>query len=135
MSPCVVLVALMALTGAEASTVTANPIRKVVTMLQSMAKQVAAEGKKEEELFEKFMCYCKNSGGDLQQAIDDAEDKIPKLAAAIKELDATIGQLAADIKKAKSDREEAKAAVAEATAIREKEAAEYAKSSGEMKTN
>jgi peptidoglycan hydrolase CwlO-like protein len=115
--------------------VTANPIRRVVTMLQMMTNKVEAEGKKEEELFEKFMCYCKNGRGDLQQAIDDAEDKIPKLEASIKELDATIGQLAADIKKAKADREEAKAAVAEATAIREKEAAEYAKSSGEMKTN
>jgi hypothetical protein len=36
-----------------------NPIRKVVTMLQNMQKKVEVEGKKEEELFEKFMCYCK----------------------------------------------------------------------------
>jgi len=115
--------------------VTANPIRRVVTMLQMMTNKIEAEGKKNEELFEKFMCYCKNGRGDLQQAIDDAEDKIPKLESGIKELDATVGQLAADIKKSKADREEAKAAVAEATAIREKEAAEYAKSSGEMKTN
>jgi peptidoglycan hydrolase CwlO-like protein len=115
--------------------VTANPIRRVVTMLQMMTNKIEAEGKKNEELFDKFMCYCKNGRGDLQQAIDDAEDKIPKLESGIKELDATVGQLAADIKKSKADREEAKAAVAEATAIREKEAAEYAKSSGEMKTN
>jgi peptidoglycan hydrolase CwlO-like protein len=115
--------------------VTANPIRRVVTMLQMMTNKIEAEGKKNEELFEKFMCYCKNGRGDLQDSIDAAEDKIPKLEAGIKELDATVGQLTADIKKSKADRAEAKAAVAEATAIREKEAAEYAKTSGEMKTN
>ena len=42
--------------------------------------------------------------------------------------DATIGQLAADIWEVKRNREAAKAAVAEATTIREKKAAEFAKS-------
>ena len=32
----------------------ANPIRKVVTMLQNVQKKVEAEGKKEAEMFEKF---------------------------------------------------------------------------------
>ena len=36
----------------------ANPIRKVVTLLQDMQKELEAEGKKEEELYNKFMCYC-----------------------------------------------------------------------------
>jgi len=115
--------------------VTANPIRRVVTMLQMMTNKIEAEGKKEEELFEKFMCYCKSGKGDLEQAIQDAETKIPKLEASIKELDATIGQLVADIDKAKADRAEAKKSVAEATSLREKEAAAFAKSSSDMKTN
>ncbi len=43
--------------AAGASTeVSANPIRKVVTMLQSMQSKVAAEGEKAEELFAKFQC-------------------------------------------------------------------------------
>jgi len=115
--------------------VSVNPIRRVVTMLQQMTNKIEAEGKKEEELFEKFMCYCKTGKGDLEQSISDAETKIPKLEAAIKELDATIGQLAADIDKAKADRAEAKKTVAEATGLREKEAAAFAKASGDMKTN
>jgi len=115
--------------------VTANPIRRVVTMLQMMTKKVETEGQKEEELFEKFMCYCKSGKADLEQAVSDAETKIPKLEASIKELDATIGQLAADIEKAKADRAEAKKAVAEATSLREKEAAAFAKASSDMKTN
>ena len=34
----------------------ANPIRNVVTMLQTMQKRVEAEGEIEHELFDKFMC-------------------------------------------------------------------------------
>jgi len=62
-----------------------NPIRKVVTMLQNMEKKVQAEGEKEKELFEKYMCYCKNAGGDLSKSIGDADTKIPQLGADIKE--------------------------------------------------
>ena len=35
-------------------------------MLQSMQAKVEAEGKKEQEAYEQFMCYCKTSGGDLE---------------------------------------------------------------------
>jgi len=115
--------------------VTVNPIRRVVTMLQMMSNKIVAEGKKEQDLFEKFMCYCKSGKGALEDSVGDAETKIPKSEAGIKELDATVGQLLADITKAKADRTEAETAVAEATSLREKEAAAYAKSSSDMKTN
>ena len=36
----------------------ANPMRRIITMLQDMQKELEAEGKKEEELYNKFMCYC-----------------------------------------------------------------------------
>merc|ERR1719171_2322357 len=69
--------------GAD-SEVTANPIRKVVTMLQGMQKKITAEAEKEKELYDKFMCYCKNSGGDLNSGISAAETKIPTLGSDIK---------------------------------------------------
>ena len=40
----------------------ANPIRKVVTLLQDMQKEIEAEGEKEKGLYDKFMCYCTASG-------------------------------------------------------------------------
>merc|ERR1719159_1540124 len=113
----------------------ANPIRKVVTMLQMMQKKVEAEGEKEKDLFEKFMCYCKNSGGDLQKSISDAEGKVSSLPTQVEEAEAALVQLKEDLKKAQADRSAAKAAMAEATAIREKEAAAFAKESGDLKTN
>ena len=35
-----------------------NPIRRIVTLLQDMQKEIEAEGEKEEKAFDKFMCYC-----------------------------------------------------------------------------
>jgi len=115
--------------------VNANPIRKVVTMLQVMQKKVEAEGVREQELFDKFMCYCKNSGGDLQKGISDAEARVPQLGSDIEEAVASAVQLKEDLKQAQTDRSAAKAAMAEATGIRNKEAGAYAKESGDLKTN
>jgi septal ring factor EnvC (AmiA/AmiB activator) len=113
----------------------ANPIRKVVTMLQSMQKKVEAEGEREKELFDKYMCYCKNSGGALAKSISDADTKVPQLGSDIKEAEAKNAQLKEDLKQHQVDRSAAKAAVAEATTLREKEAAAYAKESSELSAN
>jgi len=113
----------------------ANPIRKVVSMLQMMQKKVQAEGEKEQELFDKFMCYCKNSGGALDKSIADAGDAIPELGANIEAGVSQLAQLKEDLKKAQVDRAAAKSAMSEATAIREKDAAAYATESGDLKTN
>ncbi|CAK0869343.1 unnamed protein product [Prorocentrum cordatum] len=61
--------------------VTANPVRKVVTLLQKMEVAVKAEGEKEKDLFDKFMCYCKTGTGDLTGSISAAETKISTLTA------------------------------------------------------
>merc|ERR1719265_1586492 len=62
----------------------ANPIRKVVTMLQMMMKKIEAEGKKEQELYDKFMCFCKTADEDLSKGIEEANTKIPQLESDIK---------------------------------------------------
>jgi hypothetical protein len=126
--------ALLAL-GATASEHNANPIRKVVTMLQQMSNKVVAEGKKEQELFDKFMCYCSNGADDLAASIKDADTKIPQVESALKEAAANKAQFEADVKRHQSDRAAAKEAIAAATALREKQAAEYAKESGDLQTN
>merc|ERR1740138_884517 len=99
----------------------ANPIRKVVNMLQKMQAKVQAEGEKEAALFEKYMCYCKNSGGDLSKSIADAETRNPQLESDIKAGEATLVQLKEDLKQHQVDRSAAKEAVASAEALRAKE--------------
>lgn len=104
-------------------------------MLQMMQKKVEAEGEKEQDMHDKFMCYCKNGVGDLEKSIADAEQKSGELPSQIEEAEGELAQLKEDLKKAQVDRAAAKTAIEEATAIREKEAAAFATESGELKTN
>jgi len=114
----------------ESAKALANPIRKVVTMLQSMQAKVDEEGEKELALYEKYMCYCKTAGGDLSKGIADGGSSISELGNKIKAAEEQKTVLAEDLKTAQSDRTEAKKAKAEATAIREKEAAAFAAEKG-----
>jgi predicted nucleic acid-binding Zn-ribbon protein len=118
--------AALAVESRESVTALANPIRKVVTMLQSMQAKVEEEGEKEKALFDKYMCYCKTAGGDLSASIADAGSSISELGNKIKAGKEQKAVLAEELKTAQSDRTAAKKAMAEATAVREKEAAAFA---------
>merc|ERR1719359_835084 len=113
----------------------ANPIRKVVTMLQMMVKKIEAEAVKEKELYDKFMCYCKTADETLGKGIGDANTKIPQLESDIKEAVEEKAQLEADLEAHQADRAAAEEAMAKATEMREKEAAAFAKEMGEDKAN
>jgi len=113
----------------------ANPIRKVVNLLQAMQKKVEAEGERADELYEKFMCYCKTSGGDLQATIQAAEAKIPDVTSSIEAGKSKKAQLESDLKGHQKDRSAAKDAMAEATALREKEKAAFDKAHADMTAN
>jgi len=128
-------VALHAAEQRQSMKAAANPIRKVVTMMQALQSKVEAEGEKEKELFDKYMCYCKNGADALAKSIADAEAKGPELASAIEEATGKLAQLKDDIKAHQADRAAAKTAMAEATAVREKEAAAFAAATGDLKTN
>merc|ERR1719420_2430919 len=104
-------------------------------MLQMMMKKIEKDGEKEKELFDKFMCYCKNADATLGKSIGDAETKIPQLESDLKEAVETKAQLEVDIKQHQTDRTAAKEAIAKATEIREKEAAAYAKENAEDMAN
>merc|ERR1719379_1721408 len=64
-----------------------------------MQNKVEAEGKKTEELFDKYMCYCNTAEETLGKSIADAETKIPQLESDIKEAIELEKTLAADIEK------------------------------------
>ena len=112
-----------------------NPIRKVVTMLQGMQKKVEEEAKTELALYEKYMCYCKTAGGDLDAGVTAAEEKLESMKAALKSAKEKKKQTEADLKEHQTSRAEAKAAMEEATEIRNKEARAFAKFHEDSSTN
>jgi len=104
----------------------ANPIRKVVNMLQAMQKKVEQEGIDEKVLFDKFMCYCKNGDKDLGESIAAANNKLSTLPSEIEAANGKLAQFKDDVKQNQEDHRAVKKALAEAKGIREKEAKAFA---------
>merc|ERR1719335_125656 len=113
----------------------ANPIRKIVTLMQNMQKEIEAEGAKEKELFDKFMCFCSANSGDLGKAEEDAKTKAEEMAAKLKSEEAEKSQIEQELVDHKKDRETAKSDLAEATTLREKEATEFSAMKADSETN
>jgi len=129
------LIALLGIGCVWGVELSANPIRKVVTMLQDMQKTVEAEGEKEKALFENFMCYCNNGAGSLDGAIAQSAAAIDALTGKVEGESAQKSQMQQEVAQHKTDREEAEKTIKESTAMRGKEASEFAATSGEMKAN
>merc|ERR1719316_1993252 len=129
------LQAVLAASTMQKAQASENPIRRIVNLLQSMEKEVKADGEKDEETTEKFLCYCQNNDKTLADGITELEQKIPQIESEIKGASAFALRVDVEIAQHKKDREDAKAAVESATAQREKEAAEFAKLSGDLKAN
>jgi len=104
-------------------------------MLQTMQKKVEEEGEAEKKLYDKFMCYCKDGGKDLENSIGAAEDKVSTLPSEITAAEERLQQLKDDIKQHQADRAAAKRSMQKATAVREKDAAEFAKLKAEADSN
>merc|ERR1719473_1476521 len=88
-----------------------NPIRKVVNMMKMMENKIHEEGKKMEELYDKYMCWCETADTKLAGEIQEAEDKIPKLEASIKASIALKLQLEAEVKEHQKERKEIEASL------------------------
>jgi len=119
----------------QGASLSVNPIRRVVTMLQMMVKKVEAEGEVEKELFDKFMCWCSSGAEELETSIESGEKKVPQLGSEIEEIESLIPQLKAEIAKAKGDRDATLKAVASLKVERKKGAAAFKKAQDDLMTN
>jgi len=113
----------------------ANPVRKIVTLMQEMQKEIEESGEKEQELYDKFMCYCETTTTDLSSARDQSDSSIKEFSATLEESKAEKAQIDQELAEHKSDREAAKADLAKATAIREKEAEAFAATEADSTVN
>jgi len=129
------LLLLISFASASEESAGANPIRKVVTLMQNMQKEIEAEGAKEAELFEKFMCYCSGGTGSLKKGIADAAAQIEQLSAQIKSEEAEQTQITQDLAGHKADRVGAGSDIEEATVLRNKEAGAFAAEKADSESN
>jgi len=113
----------------------ANPIRKVVKLLQNMQKEISHEGEKEKELFDKFMCYCSGSDQELKAGAANAKAQIASLTARLKSETSEKTQLAQELVAHANDRSGATKDLEESAALRKKDAGEHASAAGDLRAN
>jgi len=102
-----------------------NPIRKIVTTLETMQKELEHEADNEKELFDKAMCVCETGEKELQGVIDFSNGEITRLTSKIETDTAEKQKLDKDLEMHAKDKVDTEESLAEATALREKEAAKF----------
>jgi len=109
-----------------------NPVTRVVELLQGLSKKIYAEGKAEEDLYEKFVCWGESvinsktaSNAAAQSRIDELEAYIADIKAGKIEFTSERVDLENEIKHLTADIESSKS-------MREKEHADYVAAKDEM---
>merc|ERR1719389_1044137 len=59
----------------------ANPMRRIITMLQDMQKEVEREGEAEKEIWDKALCACEGGEAELDKTIADSQASIEEWTA------------------------------------------------------
>jgi len=127
MSRCTALFLVLAVGAscAQAASLEANPIRKIVTLMQDMQKEIEAEGEKEKVLYDNFMCFCETGEADLTKTAEGANAKISETSSTLETDTAEKATVDQELTEHKADREAAKKDLAEAEALRTKEKSDY----------
>jgi len=102
-----------------------RPVTKVINLLKDMMKQLEKEGEEDQDIYEKFGCWCVTNEKQKTKAIADGQSRITALTASIEALAANSGSLNAEIANLQSDLAKDTNALGEATALRSKQLAEF----------
>merc|ERR1719181_2558522 len=74
-----------------------RPVTKVINLLKDMQAQLEKEGKEDEEVYDKMVCWCESGDKEKTKAIADAEQHLADLTASIEELTATSARLVTEV--------------------------------------
>jgi len=122
---------------AEASALQAgaNPIRKIVGLLQGMQGELEAEGVKEQAAYDKFMCYCNGNTGSMSDASKAASQKSATLSSTLADLEAQKSQMDQELKAHHDARDAANQDLTKAENIRNNEHDDFTATSTDMAAN
>jgi len=111
-----------------------NPIRKIVTLMQDMQKEIQGQLDKEKELFERFMCICTNYPAELSETVETNQNTIKQLESKVEQESAEQKSLEQDLKGHYEDQSSAQKDLEKATSLREKEQQEATSSLANAKS-
>lgn len=102
-----------------------SPVTKVVTLLNELKASIEADGKKEQQSFDKASCWCEQTLDRKAKDISDAKTKIKETQVLIVKLSAEVAVHGAEIKQLEKDIAANEKAQKDATEVRSKGNAEY----------
>jgi len=109
-----------------------KPVTKVVNLLKEMQAQIEKEAAEDAAMYDQMGCWCETNEREKTKAIEDGDQRITDLNAAIPEYAAKAAQLDVDIKHLKKEVAQNSATLEEATEIRAKEQDEFRSTEKDM---
>jgi hypothetical protein len=109
----------------EAAKLHQTPVSRVVALITELKAKVEADGRKEQQSYDKYACWCENTLARKAKAISDAKDLIEALTKTILKLKGDLGAHSAEIAQLKKDIAQNLEAQKEASEVRNKENDEY----------
>merc|ERR1719161_104878 len=98
-----------------------NPMAKVVELLEDLQKDLENDQKVEQEMFDKYACWCEETTDKKAHFITEAREKIKTLQRSILELKGTVAIREAELEELRQKIAEAEEAIESATSVRQKE--------------
>merc|ERR1719482_1543241 len=92
-----ILVGAVLITNALSTVDDANPVSRVVKLLEEMKTQVEKEATEDKEIYDEMACWCKTNNKEKTAAVEIAQKTIGDLTAAIEEYVARKATLANEI--------------------------------------
>jgi len=111
--------------AANAATLEQSPISRVVGLITELKAKIEGDGKKEQQSYDKYACWCENTLARKAAAITEAKDTIEKLQNEIEKLNGDLGAHGAEIAQLQKDLAQNAEAQKEATEVRDKENAKF----------
>eukprot|EP00928_Gymnodinium_smaydae_P088695 TRINITY_DN72761_c0_g1_i1.p2 TRINITY_DN72761_c0_g1~~TRINITY_DN72761_c0_g1_i1.p2 ORF type:complete len:740 (-),score=261.99 TRINITY_DN72761_c0_g1_i1:68-2287(-) len=118
--------------GLATTSSTLSPVTRVVQLLKDLSEKVEKEGKAEETLYEKFMCWGKTTVADKKAAISTAQSRADMLDAYIADIDAGRVEFTSERTDLEKELEELNADLEAADALRKKEKSDFEDATAEM---
>jgi len=110
---------------ANAATLRASPVTKVLTLLRGLKSRVETDGLLEQKSYDKFACWCSETLGRKAQEMAAAKETMEKLQTLITKLKGELGAHGAEVEQLKKDIAANLESQRDATDVREKETGDY----------
>merc|ERR1719386_104900 len=109
-----------------------NPITRVAQLLQGLSKKTEADGKAEEDLFEKYVCWYKTVVSSKKASNAEAKDRIESLTAYIDDVKSGRVEFTSERKDLEAEIEKLNTEIETATDMRKKENEDFLAAKDEM---